>query len=470
MIFVWIVLAGALASCREGILDGDCFLLSCDVILDQVYCSVCTAMTEFLIDGQCLSTNVDNTCRHSFGNGTCDSCAGPYLSYRGGCYRVGEDPGNFICKSEDVFYVDGTALCRKCVVYGEFPIDGSCTKKAQGNRCGTTGYEGVCETCGTGYFYHNGGCYRKNRFPGNKICADSSAVEHIGHCGACLAGYETYKGTCLACEDINCRKCGVSMSNCEVCHDGYYLDRDMHDGKGACVPCNPIRNCETCLTDEECTSCARGFFAGFLKASGHCVSCDKGGDGYAGVPNCQVCLPPHPGTSDMAAFCTECAGGFYLLISEDRTQTSCVVSCPKNKIHYSNRCVTELEGCHSYGRNDECVKCVSGYRLAEGVCERCAVDNCEVCTSSSSVCNICKAGYGLESGMCNLCGEGCRTCDGDVSVCTTCLLRFNYISPGKNCCISTCPEHSHEVFSGELGFCECYGDYKPSADGLRCEK
>lgn len=260
------------------------------------------------------------------------------------------------------------------------------------------------------------------------------------------------------------------MSNCEVCHDGYYLDRDMHDGKGACVPCNPIRNCETCLTDEECTSCARGFFAGFLKASGHCVSCDKGGDGYAGVPNCQVCLPPHPGTSDMAAFCTECAGGFYLLISEDRTQTSCVVSCPKNKIHYSNRCVTELEGCHSYGRNDECVKCVSGYRLAEGVCERCAVDNCEVCTSSSSVCNICKAGYGLESGMCNLCGEGCRTCDGDVSVCTTCLLRFNYISPGKNCCISTCPEHSHEVFSGELGFCECYGDYKPSADGLRCEK
>lgn len=47
------------------------------------------------------------------------------------------------------------------------------------------------------------------------------------------------------------------MSNCEVCHDGYYLDRDMHDGKGACVPCNPIRNCETCLTDEECTSCAR---------------------------------------------------------------------------------------------------------------------------------------------------------------------------------------------------------------------
>lgn len=467
MILAWIALVGALASCREGILDGDCFLLSCDVILDQVYCSVCTAMTEFLIDGQCMPTNVDNACRHSFGNGTCDSCAGPYLSYRGGCYRVGENPGNFICKPENVFYVDGTALCKKCAVYGEVPIDGSCTKRPQGNICGT---EGVCETCGTGYFYHNGGCYRKNRFPGNKICADSSAVENIGHCGACLDGYELYKGKCLACEDTNCRKCGVSMSVCEVCRDGYYLDRDANDGRGACIPCTSAGNCDTCIADGECTSCARGFFAGFMGASGKCLSCDKGGDEYAGVPHCQVCLPPHQDTPDLAAFCTKCDDGFYLLISDDRTQTSCVSSCPKDKVRYSRRCVTKLEGCHDYGRSDECVKCLPGYHLANGFCERCTVENCDVCESDASVCDTCEAGYGLENGMCNHCGAGCRTCDEDSSVCTVCLLRLNYISPGKNCCISVCPEHSREVFDGEIGSCECRSGYKPSKDGLRCEK
>ena len=60
------------------------------------YCSLCGASDKVPIDGKCVD-KASNTNGNICDKVVCTSCTANYFLYMGGCYKLGQVPGSYMC-------------------------------------------------------------------------------------------------------------------------------------------------------------------------------------------------------------------------------------------------------------------------------------------------------------------------------------------------------------------------------------
>ena len=352
-----------------------CSWNSCTV-MDGTMCSECASGDYVPIDGACTpysgsARSLASPCVKDSKKGLCTSCKGNYFLYQGGCYSASEYPGTDICDERNTAVVDGQAVCGRCLVDGEVPLDGTCTKPKDGLICS----KGTCSQCGEGMFLFEGACYTKGEAPGTSICGDT--VRSTAGCTTCKAGFAPKNGGCVRCSDPNCGACASDPNTCTACLAGYYIQST------SCIACHPA--CKTCSEAgaDKCTECSEGYFATFATSQlGACLSCSDttGKDAWVGIDGCRLCTAP---TTAGPAVCQDCLSG-YKKLSNGGTHT-----------------------CH--------VVCPTGYYETAGSCVQCAVDNCAACTSAA--CTSCASGHTWDGEQCvpKTCPAQCVCRDQSIS-------------------------------------------------------
>ena len=74
------------------------------------YCSECATADELLIDGACVPASGQDTKCKTNSQGACSSCGDGYFLHKGGCYKIGQAPGNAICTNTQASSTVGNAL------------------------------------------------------------------------------------------------------------------------------------------------------------------------------------------------------------------------------------------------------------------------------------------------------------------------------------------------------------------------
>lgn len=251
--------------------------------------------------------------------------------------------------------------------------------------------------------------------------------------------YDKYQYTKLVLADnqcrpcpYNCKKC-TTQSTCSQCYDGYYLDTST----SACMAC-----------DYKCIKCQ------VVNSISKCSACEDGAYLDTNTLTCKLC-PMGAKTCADATTIVECESG-YLKSSNSLFCTACpanCVSCPSS--------------------TSVCSVCASGYYMSAGVCRRCNITNCDICTavSSSVYCTTCASGYYRSSStVCSACPLNCRVCS-SATVCTTC--RSGYYIQGGGCAlvstlIDSCDVYSNATVNTVNKCTTCMNGYYVSTTGLQC--
>ncbi|ESU40519.1 Variant-specific surface protein, partial [Giardia duodenalis] len=185
---------------------------SCDAIVISAsgemtyYCSQCADNSQYPIDGLCVdnSKKGNNQCS----NGACQSCAANYFLYMGGCYKLGQVPGSYMCTDQTgscttptshYFLVPGATASQQSVLGCGNPL---------GTTVGDSAYVGV-EDC--------------------KTCEAPTAATGMAaaKCTAC-DGSKKPTGSgygCVTCGIAGCSACRAD-NMCGACGDGYRLEGD----------------------------------------------------------------------------------------------------------------------------------------------------------------------------------------------------------------------------------------------------
>ena len=116
------------------------------------------------------------------------------------------------------------------------------------------------------------------------------------------------------------------------------------------------------------------------------------------------------------------------------------------KYIYTFTCPNYCKSCYQENEEYPCLFCKEGYHAIKnpsgenGVnCEKCKVENCKDCSSSSDQCISCNFGYYLiGNNNCTQCDYSCRTCETSATNCLSC--NDGYYSSGTKCflCEPTC--------------------------------
>ncbi|ESU41385.1 Variant-specific surface protein, partial [Giardia duodenalis] len=339
---------------------GQCKNGKCDVwIGGGDFCSQCSKNEDYLINGKCTADNTESACEGSASNGMCTSCKSGYFLHRGGCYQIGTEPGNLVCKDTAASSTQGTCdACRpgyfrnpvtvldktkqSCIACNDTTgADNnvgiaSCTECTAPATSGSSSssQKATCTACADGYFI--GG-------DGSACTACSDSTNGVTDCTACVPREDnSAKAKCTACsgskkpslDGKSCYDC--TIGNCASCNSG-----------GACQKCTNSLYLKT-ETDgaTSCVSkCPDGYFGHTATDDGlkTCQSCSGTNDNLdptgAGVAGCAAC------TYDSAKVtCTKCETGKYLKTTSD--STSCVEASgcgsgffPKADDKAGNRCV-----------------------------------------------------------------------------------------------------------------------------------
>ena len=351
---------------------GQCKNGKCDVwIGGGDFCSQCSQTTDYLINGKYTNTNTDSACGNTPDSGVCTSCKSGYFLHRGGCYQIGTEPGNLVCKDTAASSTQGT-----------------------------------CDACRPGYFRNPVAGLDKTK-ESCIACNETTAVDSntgVANCAECTAPAAS----------------GSSGSNqkakCTACADGYFISSDGP----ACTACNDgtngVADCTACVPREDdpakakCTACSGskkpsldGLHC-YACAVDNCASCNSGGacqkcasgyilDGAActqqtcSTPDCKTCTNPKTASE----ICTACVSNYYL------TPTSqCIADC------------AALSGYYGATENEK------------KVCKRCEVANCEACNAQGQ-CQTCRNGFYLDTKECKACDSSCKSCSGATNAdCTAC--------------------------------------------------
>ncbi|KAE8306023.1 VSP S8 [Giardia duodenalis] len=452
----------AATTCTEASSDpqtGQCATGKCDVwIGGSNFCSQCSTAAEYLINGLCYPDNKDNGCEGQPSTGVCTQCAQGFFLHRGGCYKIGTEPGNLICED---------------------------TQASQ--------TQGVCEACSSGYFKNPAAdaagtppCIACNDTVGNsnnvgiancKTCASPSAAgtenaPQTATCTACVDGFspDSTGKTCVAVQCAeNCLTCTSSGEDkCKSCKDGYFLGA-ASGGEGKCIKCNDttgansykgIANCAKCTQPQSagpavCTECAadlylkidrgvmecvaaagcgEGFFPTTVGGVKKCIGCSEAGNG--GIDKCAKCTLKTPAPeAGVKVTCSECDSQKKLSPLKDE----CMDSCPAGTYDKQNVCTPCHSSCASCtdATSTTCTACYPGFVLnaasgaSAGTCipectgqyaENCADGQCTAIVGGSKYCSKCKAGYVPVDGVCvsttTRAVTGCTPGDGVCTACT----------------------------------------------------
>ncbi|ESU42997.1 Variant-specific surface protein [Giardia duodenalis] len=322
------------------------------VIGGTKYCSACNGdgSTSAPVDGTCQTEN--NECPNK-ANGRCTTCAQQSFMFKGGCYRIGQDPGQVMCKTAQ---------------------DGVCTVVADGSKyflppageadnlhqsvipCGDDSvvivkdnkqYKGVanCLTC-------------------TAPTSGEANIPKAATCTACEDGYFVESAACTKCDE-SCLTCeGAGADKCKSCKEGYFLGA-TNDAAGKCIQCNNlddpswkgVQNCAKCTSSNtqntpatctECTenyylktvestsscetNCGEGFFATTVGSVKKCVQCSDTNNG--GIADCSACVPIESPTTTVLVTCSACSQG-----KVSPGGSSCVPNCPDNSTDNKGACI-----------------------------------------------------------------------------------------------------------------------------------
>ena len=414
--------------CKQG---------KCDVwIGGSNFCSQCSTAAEYLINGLCYPNNKDNGCEGQPSTGVCTQCAQGFFLHRGGCYKIGTEPGNLICEDTE-----------------------------------PSSTQGVCEACSSGYFKNPTESLDKTK-ESCIACNQTTAIDGskgVASCKVCgpLAAPGTV--TCILCEDgkfgeacatdcnAECKGCSAGTANdCTSCNGGKYLKvANEQATSGQCVekatctsthfpvtaeercyPCNTVSKggvdgCTTCSKPEDavtCTACAEGKkpnSAGTKCVScptkdcakctddGICAECGNGkkltptkectqscgaiGSYYDGDKACEPCDPSCAAcTTKGPAKCTACPPGKMLKYTNDD---------PSQGGSCADECKAEVDGCAECGAviggTKYCSKCKEDkWAPQNGVCANSVTRNSFCTNAAGGVCTQCATNYFLQNGGC----------------------------------------------------------------------
>ncbi|ESU40479.1 Variant-specific surface protein [Giardia duodenalis] len=201
------------------------------------YCSLCGDSTKIPIDGKCVDSNQkqQNTCE----NGVCTQCTNGYFLYMGGCYKLGQVPGSYMCTDQTgscttptshYFLVPGATAGQQSVLACENPV---------GTAVGERAYIGV-EGCKT--------CTAPSEAPSGAMAS--------ARCTACDGSKKpSLLGSgCFTCAMDGCSHCSAD-GVCEACTSAE--QRPNTDGK-QCILCN-IGGCTRCSEENQCSQCGDGY-------------------------------------------------------------------------------------------------------------------------------------------------------------------------------------------------------------------
>ncbi|ESU45523.1 Variant-specific surface protein [Giardia duodenalis] len=313
--------------------------------------------------------------------------------------------------------------CSECDQTTEAPIDGNCVTISGGDICTKNSAKGTCDSCGTGYFLHKGGCYSTAEDkPGRTLCtaagdgvctqgaegyfAVPGAVktgESVVACNDATTGVQvnggaTYKGVqnCATCNAPQSAASGEKKAICTACLEGFFGTNLGADG-ATCTACNDQANCATCSDGaaNHCTKCKTGKY---LTTTGTCEAtctadthfstetaesgkkCFACGDTTNGVIGCEKCTAPGDGKAKPT--CTKCTDPKYLKTVSG--VTTCETDCGEGYFKNDNG-----------GSDSQTKVCVSCGDATNGV------PNCAKCTLPSGAtkptCSECDSGYTLDS-------------------------------------------------------------------------
>eukprot|EP00701_Giardia_intestinalis_P003909 XP_001707733.1 VSP [Giardia lamblia ATCC 50803] len=358
----------------------------------------------------------------------------------GGCYKVGQDPGNEICTAAD------KGVCTTCKAGAAYLFQNPASPVAPGNECilcsDTTQRDGVM---------------------GVDNCAQCQAPQSAGAatCSTCQDGYFLSDKLCKPCNQ-NCATCtGAGATNCETCKPGTYLKSD-----------NSCSNtCENNQYADELTMTCKAC----SEIHADCTACSF--DKTTGKPKCTNCgTNKTPRTAlDGTSTCVDktldgCKGADgALFMKEDKTCALCGDASPDAGVNDKG-----IAGCSicekTAGNPPTCSKCLEGYiENTNGggfACDPCA-PGCATCSKKEdpSKCLTCKQGYFLKdssSGECISCSdttkggiEGCAECTNSGTFkCTKC--KVNYRPSGEPSTGVTCTKVCEDptACGGTSGACD----------------
>ncbi|ESU40179.1 Variant-specific surface protein, partial [Giardia duodenalis] len=436
---IWCLIVNALAvACSDS--QTNCAEGKCDTVGGTEICTQCQT-GKVPINGQCIvAADAQSKCTDSAGTGvsdqTCAKCAGKTFMYKGGCYDIGQAPGNKICSDQ-----------------------------------ASSGTDGVCTMC----------------IKDNGFFRNPSAAVDKESCIACsdTAGADYNLGV------ANCKTCdppgsagsdgAPQTATCTACEDGYFVDSSANPKK--CTACTAHCNKCSAAGDDQCTECVEGYFVGAANSSpGACVSCgDASGETWKGVDGCLKCTTS--GAANTPATCTECQADRYF---KEGPPVSCVTAETCNTGYFPNDDAGGKKKClacsdNANGGIENCAECSLLPSTAEGstvlvTCSSCSSDN--LSPLKNECMQNCPAGTYAKDKVCTPCHASCSECADDAeSSCTACYpgsVLNQGSTPGKGTCIPECTGKYSEnceadqctaVLGGSKYCSKCKSGYVP-VDGL----
>ena len=253
----------------ETATTGQCKNGKCDVwIGGSNFCSECSTASEYLVNGHCYPDNEDNGCEGSASNGVCTSCAQGFFLHRGGCYQVGTEPGNLVCKDTAASSTQGTCdACRPG--YFRNPVTPLAATHQSCIACNQTtavDYNTGVANCAECTAPITPGANSQQQKATCTKCASPKYLKSDGTCGEssdCTSGTEFPKedtndgNRCVSCGDqtdgiTDCKTCSNAENTlkCSACNN----DKKPNTAGTVCVVCN-IANCASCDKENVCEAC-----------------------------------------------------------------------------------------------------------------------------------------------------------------------------------------------------------------------
>ena len=377
--------------------------------------------------GICIYNNCSSLCINCSGN-NCFNCSGNASLINNVCvcntgYKYnGNDscvPCNILCK------VCNTNNCSVCI--NNAIISGNSCSCAQGyyfnnsqcvacqNTCNSCINSAYCTSCLNGtYLNQNNICLNCSNYCKN--CSNNSL------CFECFTNYFIYNGTCVKycplgtyISNNNCKECLIeycsicdSSGTCILCKSGFSLN-----DKNMCKIMCP-NNCINCDINGKCIKCS----VGFLLDSGYCNECIYGY--FLDSGKCNSCMNGCINCESISV-CNACNNQFILingacciLSCAECIESGICIGCNKGYFLSLSTCVECMNGC-SDCEPSECIECLAGYYLYNGVC---CSNSCSICNSEGT-CIGCYTGFFLDLSTCIACDINCLTCN--FNGCLSCI-------------------------------------------------
>ena len=302
--------------------------------------------------------------------------------------------------------------------------------------------------------------------PGYKLISGNRCVQIV----ECKEGEVERDGVCIKCKDSYCVKCdSLNVNKCLLCDEAHILNDDEClpscpkgmfeveiEGRRTCKKCDGV--CESCTNLESCDKCTENYY--FIEGTKICTICQPPsmviGNECVNCksPGCAVCKEGEPSK------CRICEDKLVLFGEQ------CYSDCKEGFYKDNGKCVPCDVNCNMCSSIDQCTKCVEGTFLyqgkcvltcpdgtvgIDGVCNKCAQDDCIKCPNSVDVCSECKTilynGKCIDScpegtvqygKACVKCSENCLKCD--LTQCIKCTKGL-YLK--ENICVEECGDGFH---------------------------